>query len=144
MKYTIYNPVTGKIVRQIVVANQDQLASSLGDNQYLEGHWPDDKYYVDQGQPVEKPANPTTQTLQYDWNPNTKAWTVNRLFSTIKSREFRNQQLALVDRINPIWYASLTAQQQQELATYRQALLDLPQQTGFPTDVSWPAKPTWL
>ena len=26
-------------------------------------------------------------------------------------------------------------------ATYRQALRDVPQQTGFPTDINWPAKP---
>jgi len=144
MKYTIYNPVTGKIVRQVVVADQDQLASSLGGNQYLEGHWPDDKYYVDQGQPVEKTANPSTQTLHYDWNPDTKAWAMNRLFSTVKSRQYRDTLLSQIDKINPIWYASLTAQQQQELATYRQALLDMPQQTGFPESVEWPAKPTWL
>jgi hypothetical protein len=144
MKYTIYNPANGKIVRQVVITDQDQFISSLGDNQYLQGHWPDDKYYVDQGQPVEKPANPTTQTQQYDWNPDTKVWILNRLFSTVKSREFRNQLLARVDRINPIWYASLTAEQQQELATYRQALLDIPQQADFPQSVEWPPKPQWL
>ena len=26
-------------------------------------------------------------------------------------------------------------------ATYRQALRDIPNQEGFPTDVAWPAKP---
>jgi hypothetical protein len=69
---------------------------------------------------------------------------MNRLFSTVKSRQYRDTLLSQIDKINPIWYASLTAQQQQELATYRQALLDMPQQTGFPESVEWPAKPTWL
>jgi hypothetical protein len=61
-----------------------------------------------------------------------------------QTRLVRNQLLAAVDRINPVWWNSLTPQQQQELIVYRQALLDVPQQSGFPTAVSWPAKPAWL
>jgi hypothetical protein len=61
-----------------------------------------------------------------------------------QTRLVRNQLLVAVDRVNPVWWNSLTPQQQQELIVYRQALLDVPQQTGFPTDVSWPSKPSWL
>jgi hypothetical protein len=46
--------------------------------------------------------------------------------------------------VNPIWYASLTTEQQTQLADYRQALLDVPAQSGFPENVSWPNKPGWL
>ena len=28
-----------------------------------------------------------------------------------------------------------------EMAAYRQALRDVPQQEGFPTDITWPTKP---
>jgi hypothetical protein len=49
-----------------------------------------------------------------------------------------------IDRINPIWYASLNTDQQQQLIEYRQALLAVPQQSGFPETVTWPVKPTWL
>jgi Phage tail assembly chaperone protein len=59
-------------------------------------------------------------------------------------RSFRNQLLSAVDRINPVWYASLGAQEQTDLVVYRQQLLDVPQQAGFPTQVEWPAKPAWL
>jgi len=31
---------------------------------------------------------------------------------------------------------------QAEWAEYRQALRDVPQQAGFPTDITWPVKPT--
>lgn len=31
-----------------------------------------------------------------------------------------------------------------ELTTYRQALRDVPEQEGFPTNVVWPEKPEWL
>lgn len=46
-----------------------------------------------------------------------------------------------VDAINPMRWETLTAQQQDAWKTYRQALLDIPQQTGFPWNVVWPTQP---
>jgi len=63
----------------------------------------------------------------------------------IKKRQDRNLVLnQTVDRVNPVWYASLTTEQQAELSAYRQALLDVPNQSGFPDSIIWPPKPTWL
>lgn len=59
-------------------------------------------------------------------------------------RNLRNTMLASVDMVNPVWYNNLTQQQQTELAAYRQALLDVPQQSTFPDIVVWPEKPQWL
>lgn len=42
---------------------------------------------------------------------------------------------------NPLRWAELSADQQQAYADYRRALLDIPQQDGFPYDVIWPEKP---
>ena len=42
---------------------------------------------------------------------------------------------------NALRWAALTAEQQQAWADYRQALLDVPQQEGFPHNVAWPTKP---
>jgi hypothetical protein len=42
---------------------------------------------------------------------------------------------------NALRWAALTAEQQQAWADYRQALLDVPTQDGFPHDVVWPTKP---
>lgn len=42
---------------------------------------------------------------------------------------------------NPLRWADLTEAKQAEWAAYRQALLDVPQQTGFPNDISWPEEP---
>lgn len=39
---------------------------------------------------------------------------------------------------------SVLDEQKAELATYRQALLDVPQQEGFPSEVTWPDKPTFI
>ena len=61
-----------------------------------------------------------------------------------QSRKIRDQLLSLVDQVTPVWYASLTQEQQQELQAYRLALLAVPQQAGFPTAIDWPTKPQWL
>ena len=42
---------------------------------------------------------------------------------------------------NALRWNALTAEQQQAWADYRQALLDVPQQAGFPHEVVWPTKP---
>jgi len=62
----------------------------------------------------------------------------------IDPRNIRNKLLEKVDRVNPIWYATLTSTQQTELATYRKELLDVPQQSGFPNSILWPSPPAWL
>ena len=70
---------------------------------------------------------------------------VNRIGLEDGARNARDQLLKdNVDTINPIRYAALTAEQQAELAAYRTALLNVPQQTGWPTTIEWPTKPTWL
>lgn len=43
---------------------------------------------------------------------------------------------------NQFFWSTLTAEQQAERLSYRQALLDVPQQPGFPDAVIWPPSPT--
>ena len=54
----------------------------------------------------------------------------------------RDARLAEVDAIagNTLRWAALDADTQAEWSTYRQALLDVPQQAGFPNDITWPTK----
>ena len=59
-------------------------------------------------------------------------------------RQERDMRLTTsVDPIagNALRWADLSIEQQQAWADYRQALLDIPQQPGFPHEVLWPAKP---
>lgn len=58
-------------------------------------------------------------------------------------RAYRDERLLEVDAVagNALRWAALDAATQAEWATYRQALLDIPQQDSFPYDVSWPTKP---
>ena len=82
--------------------------------------------------------------LVYTWNIENKTWQIDSVQSETKCRLYRNMLLTEIDRVNPVWYASLSADQQQELQAYRVALLGVPQQAGFPTLIEWPTKPQWL
>jgi hypothetical protein len=42
---------------------------------------------------------------------------------------------------NALRWAALTEEQRQAWSAYRQALLDVPQQAGFPYNVTWPEVP---
>lgn len=63
-----------------------------------------------------------------------------------KARDIRNTLLTELDGIvtNPLRWSSLKVNQQVEVSGYRLALLDVPQQVGFPNSINWPAKPNFL
>ena len=58
-------------------------------------------------------------------------------------RSKRNQLLREVDGFvgNPLRWAALSSNEQTAWATYRTALLDVPQQSGFPDTITWPTAP---
>ena len=58
-------------------------------------------------------------------------------------RADRDGRLTEVDAIagNTLRWAALDADTQAAWSAYRQALLDVPQQSGFPADITWPTKP---
>ena len=60
-----------------------------------------------------------------------------------KVRADRDERLNEVDAVagNTLRWAALDAATQVEWATYRTALLEVPQQAGFPNDAVWPTKP---
>ena len=61
-----------------------------------------------------------------------------------QARLKRNQQLLQIDAIvsNPLRWADLSSQVRDDIATYRTALLNVPQQSGFPVNIEWPEVPT--
>lgn len=61
-----------------------------------------------------------------------------------ENRAIRDRMLKLdVDPIvtNPLRWADLTTEKQNEWTQYRNNLLNVPQQAGFPNTVNWPTKP---
>lgn len=61
----------------------------------------------------------------------------------VEVRGERDRLLRELDVVvsNPLRYSEFSEEVKLELATYRQALLDVPQQEGFPDEVIWPANP---
>jgi hypothetical protein len=127
MIFSFYDPETGIIQGHINC--QDSVADQVRAQPYtVPGFYEAGQYRVNQFAQIE-PVD-TATTTQFD--------------RETQLRFTRDQQLTQVDRVNPIWYATLSTEQQQQLAGYRQALLDLPQQAGWPNDIIWPVKPNWL
>lgn len=59
------------------------------------------------------------------------------------ARNQRDSLLRYLDTIltNPLRWAAYSAEQQAVIAKYRQDLLDIPAQEGFPTTIVWPVSP---
>ena len=83
----------------------------------------------------------------YQWNREDSIWDydydIHLKVETEENRNQRDRLLAELDSLvsNPLRFSSYTDQHKVDLADYRQALLDVPQQAGFPLDVVWPVKP---
>lgn len=59
------------------------------------------------------------------------------------ARDKRNFLLSSsVDTINVIRYNTMKEKDKKAWEEYRQALLDVPQQEGFPDNIIWPTPPT--
>lgn len=138
-QYTIYNSLTGEITGHLSVSS-DQVPDR---SDVIPGRWDATLYHVQHGQAVEHSAAPVSD-LPYRYDVELQCWIVDHDAAAIVVRQQRNTLLTAVDRINPVWYNSLTSEQQSELIAYRQSLLSVPQQSGFPEQVDWPAKPAWL
>lgn len=61
----------------------------------------------------------------------------------VQARSQRDSLIAATDYLMATDYP-LTDEKRQELTVYRQALRDVPEQPGFPTEIVWPAKPEWV
>lgn len=60
-----------------------------------------------------------------------------------QARSQRDALIAATDYLMATDYP-LTDEKRQELTVYRQALRDVPEQSGFPTQIVWPTKPEWV
>jgi Phage tail assembly chaperone protein len=79
---------------------------------------------------------------EYRFDYALKSWVFDTAGAAKKAYAKRDELLKNgPDRISPIWWSSMTAEQQAAWSQYRQALLDVPQQAGFPADINWPTSP---
>jgi hypothetical protein len=143
MNYTIYNPTTGQITGTISTGDSAVAQQNLQNLNYIVGNFNAGQYYIENGQAVTKLVKPTDHPF-YVFDYVNKNWTVDLVLMQRQMRSLRDEMLSQIDRVNPVRYATLTTDQQNDLVAYRQQLLNVPQQAGFPTQVEWPAKPAWL
>lgn len=138
MIYSTYDPNTGQILSTIFDSTSDIIPLNA-----ITGIYNDQDHYFD----LDTKSIQTKGSApgnNYTWNFVSKSWILDQSQASRDARWKRDQLLSFVDRVNPIWYESLTNDQKQQLQFYRIELLNVPQQLGFPTDILWPTKPTWL
>lgn len=146
MNYTTYDPATGELQGHFSTLSSDMLSLAMKDKSYVEGKFDTAKFYLDLTtlQPVAKPRDPSSPYSKYTFDWPSKSWVLDTEATGNLIRQYRNELLGLIDRVNPVWYNALSTEQQQELQQFRQQLLDITQQPGFPATVVWPSKPAWL
>jgi hypothetical protein len=111
---------------------------SIGEN-WIVGIYFDSEFYIENGKPVKKDIQPN---IYYDFNYSTKQWEANLNFAGQLILNNRNQLLQESD-----WTDTVSAQTRlgetlyNSWQTYRQELRDIPQQQGFPLNVTFPTIP---
>lgn len=137
--YAIYDNL-GRVLRtgscdEASLQYQAQTAESL-----LEGKINQTTQYVVNGAIVDLPVMPSGEC--YFYNYSTNKWAQDTVLLAQKIRAKRDSLMAASDFYDTVSAQQrLTAEMFQAWATYRQALRDLPSQSGFPMTVSWPAQP---
>lgn len=144
MIYTAYEPATGQILWTYTDTDESVIQTEINGKPVVTGEYSPAKYYIDAGVATELPAKPASLLNVYKFDYATKTWQVDVQATGNAVRKIRDEHLSSVDRVNPIWYGTLTTEQQQQLQQYRSDLLNIPQQSGFPESVVWPTKPAWL
>lgn len=84
-----------------------------------------------------------TQEATFTWVESddafTQTWTVADKSDDAKSESIRAKRNSLL--FNTDFYALSDVTMSSEMTAYRQALRDVPQQSGFPSSVDWPTEP---
>lgn len=139
MNYCIYHAESGIITSQV----RDK--SHIIDRPYVLGDYEPGKWYVKDNIVKLLPPIPTKSNhVTYRWNLADESWVIDTTLTEKKARKLREQMFSIVDKINPMWWNSMTQEQQAVVAAYRQAILDVTDQPGFPETIDWPTKPAWL
>jgi len=138
--YTIFK--NNKFKSVISVPDFDTLELNLEEgDQYIEGYYSDEVYYIKNNEFHPYPEKPNYPHI---FNLETEEWDWNEQASWDDLRYNRDQKLILeLDPVvsNPLRWNSLTSEKQTEYTNYRQALLDLPQNTTDPRNPVWPEPP---
>ena len=137
MKYTVYLS-SGEILWTGECPPEDYEAQASGAQLLLPIESDGATQYVDNGQLVSMPTKPSGA---YIFDYATKLW-VAQTDAQAQSITSQRNKLLYESDWTQIPNNPLTIEQQTTWATYRQQLRDIPQQSGFPYNVTWPVAPT--
>lgn len=138
--FSIYLP-SGKILRTGSCPKQDFLLQQQDGELIIEGASNSDTQWVVDGRIADLPPRPSDSEFYY-FDYASSSWVFDTTGATNRALFKRNTLLADgPDRINPLWWASMTPAQQSAWESYRQALLDITNQPGYPMTIDWPNKP---
>ena len=138
--YTIFKNDKFKTILSTPDSSFLELNLEEGD-QYIEGYYAEEDYYIKDSEFFPYPERPN---YPHVFNKETETWDWDEDFSWGELRFERDQKLlTVVDPVvtNPLRWNSLTSEKQTEYTNYRQALLDLPQNTADPRYPTWPTPP---
>ena len=139
MTYSIYDPITGIIVSRVNDPGQ------ILDRPHITGDYTPGEYQVVDHQVIPLPKAPAGPIQAvWLWDKAAQTYVIDIMRTERSARRIRQELLAAVDKVNPMWWAAMTSEQQALTAAYRQALLDITDQPGFPETIDWPTKPAWL
>lgn len=129
----------GKIAMTGNCLEEDLHLQSFYDAELIVGVADLDKNYYKEGVIKEFTARPSEF---YKWNYALEAWEFDYDYADTAAKKQRDKLLADgPDRISPMWWSSMTQEQQQQWTNYRQALLDVTEQINYPEHIVWPTKP---
>jgi hypothetical protein len=135
MIYSIFNKSNGKLIRVVQTSNIDAQLLELED--YIEGSYLPDEYYVVNKLPIKISSKPSEY---YYFDYDTKEWVLDIDLLTLDVLSKRSKLLYASDWTQ-IPNNPLTTEQQAAWATYRQELRDISKQSGYPFNVIWPTPP---
>ncbi|WP_396190114.1 phage tail assembly chaperone [Flavobacterium sp.] len=139
IQYTIYLESTGQILCTGTTVSEDDILEMLTEGQAYIKTLGSEFQYVTNNTLVDMPERPSNNHI---FNYATKQWDFDTERTTLRALYRRDQLLAEgPDRISPVWWNSMTPEKQSEWSAYRQALLDITAQPGYPETIVWPEKP---
>lgn len=135
MRRCFFDPSNGRFLSFVDSQNQEVLDMNTPEGSvFVDGNY-DINYYLDQGVVVKQPEQPSTLHM-FDFQ--TKTWIYSS--SAIKGR-----RASLLEQSD--WTDTLSSKTRlgdnlySQWQVYRQALRDIPQQSGYPQNVVWPTPP---
>ena len=139
MMYTLYDQKTGQITAQTTSETRARQEASIT------GAWPAEVFYINRGEPQRYPPKPTSEFWhEYTWDLESQTWRLDTEATEQSALKHRRTLFQYVDKVNPIWYDSMSETQQRITQQYRKSLLDITEQKGYPVAIEWPNIPGFL